>query len=776
MEDKLQKLEQILNVLDKDTVTQEEFILSFEKVLDFVKEARDLTEEEMVKIREMFIASVADIKQTTTKEVERLKENITSSINQELERLQAKANEKIEEIVIKAELIQEAKTIDEDRIVNEVLAKVPPPQDLSFIETKIKEVEDKIVPFDNKRLDDIERMAKVNSMPVTTSFINGKRAKNLNFTGASVTYQDDTATVSITSSGGTPGGSDTQLQYNNAGAFGGISGATTDGTAVTFATDGLLVSNIKASGSGGLLLESNSGTDVALLGAGGGAGATFYGGVNIGNTTTAGTATTAFSPTMSGSSAVSNFLNITGTMPSSTSAIARAIHLSITSQGSSSNSQYLMNMSLGAGYTGSSTTAGINLANLAAGTGTAFWTNGSYNVGIYSSGSGTTAGHNVGFAGNASASSTLNVGVYGRSTSSTNSPTLNIGNVALATGATYNIGAFFGLFSAAPTITQSAVVMADNGSTGSDIFVARANGTATAKIDGTGNLIWAIDNTYDIGASGATRPRTGYFGTSLVAPTINGTSAIQLNGTSINTAGTLSNVAYLNQANTFSANTQTFQGATNSNVTFDYKNTDTGASANTLFRIWTGANDSLVFRVYSATHATNANEAEFDANRAGALTFKSSDASGYLRFMTGGSNERMRILSGGNVGIGTTSPAEKLDVVGKIKTSGGVLERVVTTTDDATAVIDVAVTDTYELSAISNNTTFSTTGTPTDGQKIMIRWKDAGVSKTLTWDAIFVAIGVTLPTATTAGKWQYVGCQYNSGAAKFHVLAVGTQA
>lgn len=30
--------------------------------------------------------------------------------------------------------------------------------------------------------------------------------------------------------GGTPGGSDTQLQYNNAGAFGGISGATTDGT------------------------------------------------------------------------------------------------------------------------------------------------------------------------------------------------------------------------------------------------------------------------------------------------------------------------------------------------------------------------------------------------------------------------------------------------------------------------------------------------------------------------------------------------------------------
>jgi hypothetical protein len=33
--------------------------------------------------------------------------------------------------------------------------------------------------------------------------------------------------------GGTPGGSNTQLQYNNAGAFGGITGATTNGTALT---------------------------------------------------------------------------------------------------------------------------------------------------------------------------------------------------------------------------------------------------------------------------------------------------------------------------------------------------------------------------------------------------------------------------------------------------------------------------------------------------------------------------------------------------------------
>lgn len=70
-------------------------------------------------------------------------------------------------------------------------------------------------------------------------------------------------------------------------------------------------------------------------------------------------------------------------------------------------------------------------------------------------------------------------------------------------------------------------------------------------------------------------------------------------------------------------------------------------------------------------------------------------------------------------------------------------------TDDATAVIDTDVTDHYELTAIANNTTISTTGTPANGDKLVIRLKDAGVSKTLTWNSIFREIGTTLPTATT---------------------------
>lgn len=47
---------------------------------------------------------------------------------------------------------------------------------------------------------------------------------------------DDTAGTIVLPSGGTPGGSTTQLQYNNAGAFGGTSGITTNGTKLAIAS------------------------------------------------------------------------------------------------------------------------------------------------------------------------------------------------------------------------------------------------------------------------------------------------------------------------------------------------------------------------------------------------------------------------------------------------------------------------------------------------------------------------------------------------------------
>jgi hypothetical protein len=122
------------------------------------------------------------------------------------------------------------------------------------------------------------------------------------------------------------------------------------------------------------------------------------------------------------------------------------------------------------------------------------------------------------------------------------------------------------------------------------------------------------------------------------------------------------------------------------------------------------------------------------------------------------------------------TPADSVTLTNTVTlTNKRITQRVVTTTDDATAVIDVAVTDVYQLSAVANATAFSFTGTPTDGQKFIIRYKDAGVSKALTWTGI-TAIGITLPTATTVSKWGIVGIIYNSAASQYQAVAVVTEA
>lgn len=66
-----------------------------------------------------------------------------------------------------------------------------------------------------------------------------------------------------------------------------------------------------------------------------------------------------------------------------------------------------------------------------------------------------------------------------------------------------------------------------------------AQGALTFALSGT--AIWAMaatgghwlastDNVTDIGASAATRPRTGYFGTSVISPLVNATTGVQING------------------------------------------------------------------------------------------------------------------------------------------------------------------------------------------------------------------------------------------------------
>lgn len=103
--------------------------------------------------------------------------------------------------------------------------------------------------------------------------------------------------------------------------------------------------------------------------------------------------------------------------------------------------------------------------------------------------------------------------------------------------------------------------------------------------------------------------------------------------------------------------------------------------------------------------------------------------------------------------------------------------RVTSTTSASSLTPDISAADQYCYTALAANLTINApTGTPVDGDKLLFRILDNGTSRTLTWNATYTAIGVTLPTATTINKMTYVGCIYNAANTRWDVVAVTTQA
>lgn len=110
-------------------------------------------------------------------------------------------------------------------------------------------------------------------------------------------------------------------------------------------------------------------------------------------------------------------------------------------------------------------------------------------------------------------------------------------------------------------------------------------------------------------------------------------------------------------------------------------------------------------------------------------------------------------------------------------TNKRVTPRIATVADAATITPTADSCDEYTVTALAQAATIAApSGTPTNGQKLIIRILDNGTARALTWNAIYNVIGVTLPTTTVLSKYTYVGCIYNSANSKWDVLAVQTQA
>lgn len=156
-----------------------------------------------------------------------------------------------------------------------------------------------------------------------------------------------------------------------------------------------------------------------------------------------------------------------------------------------------------------------------------------------------------------------------------------------------------------------------------------------------------------------------------------------------------------------------------------------------------------------------------------------------IQTAVGGSNPFLRLANVTVINNETTienSDIEDVRVAFKILeesvpdlTTNRITKRVDTVTSSATPTINTDNVDMFTITALATAITSMTTnlsGTPTEGQSLIIRIKDNGTARAITWGASFVARGATLPTTTVLSKYLYIGFIYNSVAAIWDCVAV----
>lgn len=96
-------------------------------------------------------------------------------------------------------------------------------------------------------------------------------------------------------------------------------------------------------------------------------------------------------------------------------------------------------------------------------------------------------------------------------------------------------------------------------------------------------------------------------------------------------------------------------------------------------------------------------------------------------------------------------------------TNKRITKRVVGTTSSATPTPNADTTDIYTLTALAEAAEFGApSGTPTNGQTLVIRIKPDATPRALTWNAAYVAGGTALPSTTVASKILTIGFIYNT--------------
>lgn len=128
----------------------------------------------------------------------------------------------------------------------------------------------------------------------------------------------------------------------------------------------------------------------------------------------------------------------------------------------------------------------------------------------------------------------------------------------------------------------------------------------------------------------------------------------------------------------------------------------------------------------------------------------------------------------GIVGKAITQTLTNKTLTSPVINTPKITKREVTIASSATPTPNADTTDIYTITALAAAAVFGApTGTPTQGQTLIIRIKDNAIARALSFNAIYRAgTDLALPTTTVISKTMYVGFIYNSTDAKFDLMLV----
>jgi hypothetical protein len=585
--------------------------------------------------------------------------------------------------------------------------------------------------------------------------------------------------------GGSPGGANTQVQFNNAGAFGGAAGFTFNGTAA-------LTLGVASTTRGSLVLANTSANSATIVSSNSTASAwtlTLPTGPGTANQTlqTDGTGITSWASPSASSAAGGTFgVGTAGTTTGSLDLYNASSSFGVAIQSANNAAAWTLTLPIGPG------TAGQFLQTN--GAGVTSWAS--------ASGSGTV---NSGTANQIAFYSATGTAVSGNANVTASTGALTLGVAGTAAGSVVLSG------SASGTVTINTAAAAGAWT----MTLPTTAGTAgqVLKTDGTGITSWQADSAAAGGATtqvqynnaGSLAGAAGFTfnGTSTVALGVAGTSTgtLTLAGSSSGvvtvkpaaaagtwsltlptTAGTASQVLQTDGSGNTSWVTISGSGTVNSgtaNQMAFYSATGTAVSGNANVTVSTGA-------LTLGVAGTAAGSLVLSGSGSGAVTINTAAAAGTWSLTlptTAGTSGGLLQTNGSGVTSWTTPVSGSL--VGTTGTQTLTNKRITPRVSSAASITSpLAVNsdnfDQYCATAQAANLTISAdAGTPTDGQRLIFRFLDNGTPRTLTWTSGalgYRAVGITLPTTTTASKTTYVGFIYNAASNIWDGVATSTEA